>query len=77
MSSDTEQTRYVLCVSNEGYEASLVVRRVYQQLPDSDAESHELMRVVDESGEDYLFPRDMFAPISLPRTVSEKLTPTF
>jgi hypothetical protein len=77
MSPDPGEARYVLCVSNEDYEASLVVRRVYQQLPDADAESHGLLRVVDESGEDYLFPKSLFASIVIPRTVSEKLAPTF
>jgi hypothetical protein len=60
-------SRYLLCVANEGFPASLVVRRVYRQIQDRDALTHGLVRVVDESGEDYLFPKDLFLPIALPR----------
>ena len=65
--------QYVLCVDNKGYEASLVVRRVYQHLPDPTAAERGLLRVVDESEEDYLFPADLFVPIKLPEPVRKKL----
>ena len=55
-----------LCVEDGGYPASLEVRKVYRVLPDSDARSHGLIRVVDESGEDYLYPDNLFVPIELP-----------
>ena len=58
--------RYVLCVRNESYRASLQPRKVYRVLEDAAAESHSLLRVVDESGEDYLFPAALFVPIELP-----------
>jgi hypothetical protein len=51
----------VVCLENEGYEASLERRKFYLAIPDSDADQHALVRVVDESGEDYLFPADYFA----------------
>ena len=48
--------RFVLCVKNEGYPASLEVRKVYQALPDPGSATKGFLRVIDESGEDYLFP---------------------
>jgi hypothetical protein len=59
-------SRYVLCVRNGTYRASLQPRKVYRVVDDSSAEARALLRVVDESGEDYLFPADLFVPIELP-----------
>jgi hypothetical protein len=58
--------KFVLCVRNRGYEVSLEPRKLYQVLPDRVALSRGQIRVVDESGEDYLFPKDLFAEIKLP-----------
>ena len=58
--------RYVLCVRNGSYRASLEPRKIYRVLEDASAERHSLLRVVDESGEDYLFPAALFVPIELP-----------
>lgn len=58
--------RLVLCLRNEGYEVSLERRKIYSSLPDADAAKHGQIRVVDESGEDYLYPAEFFAPIDLP-----------
>ena len=63
--SDTQ--RYVLCVSNEKYSASLEARKIYQCVPDPQAEAHGQVRVIDESGEDYLYPRGLFLPIEIPK----------
>src|SRR5205807_4680324 len=57
----------LLCVRNDGYEASLERWKIYQALPDRDAAKHQQVRVVDESGEDYLYPATFFAAIKLPR----------
>src|SRR5258708_35074120 len=57
--------RLVLCVRNTGYPASLEPRKLYVALPDRDAATHGRLRVIDESGEDYLFPASLFAPIRL------------
>ncbi|MGH2626639.1 MAG: hypothetical protein ACRDHY_08330 [Anaerolineales bacterium] len=57
---------YVLCVHHGGYEASLEPRKVYRALPDPAAEEHGLLRVIDESGEDYLFPASLFVRIAVP-----------
>lgn len=64
---------YMICVSNRGYEASLEIRKVYEILADKTAEQHHQLRVIDESGEDYLFPKDYFAHIRLPSETKEKL----
>jgi hypothetical protein len=61
-----EFIEFVLCVKDGGYPESLEVRKVYRVVPDSDALSHGLIRVVDESGEDYLYPEDLFVPIEVP-----------
>ncbi len=55
-----------ICVKNEGYEASLEVRKIYRTIADGEAHGQRLLRVVDESGEDYLYPRANFLPIILP-----------
>jgi hypothetical protein len=61
----SSSTRFLICISNDGYPASLETRKVYQELPDPDAEAQGLVRVIDESGEDYLFPKSMFLPVEL------------
>ena len=59
----------VICLKNEGYEASLERRKIYLAIPDDTAAKHRLLRVIDESGEDYLFPSSCFAPIDLPNSI--------
>lgn len=66
-------SRFVVCVANAGFPASLELRKLYQTLPDAAAEQHGLLRVIDESGEDYLYPRQMFLPIDLPRPLQAAL----
>jgi hypothetical protein len=61
--------RYLLCLRNDGYPASLMTRRLYEQLEDADAEAHGLVRVVDESGDDYLYPEKLFTNLDLPEPV--------
>lgn len=65
--------QFVVCLKNNGYEASLEPRKIYQVLSDKEAESHKMIRVIDESGEDYLFPVSLFSPISLPQTLVREL----
>jgi hypothetical protein len=60
---------HVVCVKNEGYRASLVVRRIYKVLPDPEAGKRGLVRVIDESGEDYLYPKKLFAAPNIPRAL--------
>ncbi len=61
-----KKRRFVLCIRNGSYKASLEPRKVYRVLEDAAAEEESLLRVVDESGEDYLFPADLFVPIEIP-----------
>jgi hypothetical protein len=65
-SSKAGNRRFVLCLRNDGYEVSLEPRKIYSLIPDRNAATHGQLRVVDESGEDYLFPASLFAPIALP-----------
>jgi len=65
--------RFMICVDNSGYESSLEVRKLYEVLTDREAEKHHQVRVIDESGEDYLYPEKFFAPVRLPHETKEKL----
>jgi hypothetical protein len=62
----TTSKQLVVCLDNEGYDASLERRKIYIALPDPEADSDGLVRVIDESGEDYLYPKTSFSPITLP-----------
>ena len=64
----TDRRSYLLCVTNDGYEVSLEKRKVYRRLPDETASERSLVRVIDESGEDYLFPEEFFVAIEVPAT---------
>jgi hypothetical protein len=63
----TRRKEFAVCVRNKGYEVSLERRKIYAVLPDPDAAKCKQLRVVDESGEDYLYPQAYFAAIELPR----------
>ncbi len=63
------EAQYVICVGNKGYTASLELRKIYQVLPDKAGLKHRQIRVIDESGEDYLYPEDYFVPVRLPQAV--------
>jgi hypothetical protein len=71
--TSTKKKRFVVCVRNTGYPASLELRKIYQALPDADAEAHNLVRVIDESGEDYLYPEKFFRALDLPQGVETAL----
>ncbi len=64
-------TGFVICIENEGFEVSLEKRKVYRQLPDQPTTDENLIRVIDESGEDYLYPSDLFVPIIVPKAASQ------
>lgn len=64
---------WVICISNDGYEASLERRKLYQVLPDAKAESKNMIRVVDESGDDYLYPAKMFEQIQIAKVLEQQL----
>lgn len=64
-----QSKRLMVCINNEDYPASLERRKIYLSLRDAAAEKHGLVRVVDESGEDYLYPKTLFRSIALPQAV--------
>ena len=61
--------RLVICLNNTGYEASLERRKIYVAVPDSGAEKLGQIRVIDESGEDYLYDKSVFREVSLPQSL--------
>lgn len=71
--ADTEDIRFAVCVNNTGYPASLELHKIYRVLPDADAEVDGDLRIVDESGEDYLYPAEYFVLVELPRSVEQSL----
>ena len=66
-------TEYVVCIDNSDYLASLERHKIYRVLPDEDAAADGDIRVIDESGEDYLYSADRFVPISVPPAVKKSL----
>ena len=68
-----QKVAFVVCIDNEGYPASLELHKIYRVLPDEDAAADGDVRVVDESGEDYLYPATHFSPISVPAVIRESL----
>lgn len=69
MTVKTSATKFVVCLKNKGYEVSLEPRKIYRILPDADAAKHRQLRVIDESGDDYLYPANYFTAIELPQPV--------
>jgi hypothetical protein len=67
------KNRYVLCLTNDGYPAALEPRKVYRAIPDAQGAKQGFVRVVDESGEDYLYPKDMFASVTLSQAVQRAI----
>ncbi len=67
----SQSKQLVVCISNEGYPTSLEKRKIYLVLRDLTAEKHGLIRVVDESGEDYLYSKTLFRSIALPQAVKK------
>lgn len=65
--------KYAVCLYNAGYEAALEVRKLYTVIEDADAEANQLIRVIDESGEDYVYPMRMFQRLNLPAEVQRAL----
>lgn len=63
------ETNFVVCINNQDYPASLEVRKIYQVIPDIRAAEHQYIRVIDESGEDYLYPVAYFVPIAFPKAL--------
>jgi len=73
MSRKKQAHRFAICIDNSGYPASLELHKVYRVLPDGRAERDDYIRVVDESGEDYLYPASSFVAIELPPPAERSL----
>lgn len=69
----TQSAYLLVCLDNKGYAVSLEKRKVYLALPDAMALRHGQVRVVDESGEDYLYPKSLFLPITVPASLRKAI----
>jgi len=65
--------RFAVCIKNTDYPASLELYKIYRLLPDEEAAKDGDVRVIDESGEDYLYPADYFVVIDVPKTVEQAI----
>ena len=68
-----KQRHFAVCIRNDEYEESLELKKIYELLDDPRAGDHNLVRVIDEEGEDYLYPRDWFLPIELPERIEQAI----
>lgn len=73
MAETHQHIRFAVCVDNSEYPASLELHKIYRVLPDEEAESDGDLRVIDESGEDYLYPAEYFVLAELPQAVEKSL----
>jgi hypothetical protein len=71
------KTKYVLCLNNKGYEASLEKFKLYKAIIDTTGLKHNQIKVIDESGEDYYFPEDRFSTVELPRAARKVLATAY
>jgi hypothetical protein len=69
----TRNKKFAVCVDNKEYEASLIPRKIYEIIPDKQAQQDDLVRIIDESGEDYLYHVNHFVFIELPKEVERVL----
>ncbi len=78
MESESTPTRFAVCINNTAYPDDLMVRTIYQVLADESAARSNYIRVVDETGEDYLYPAELFVIIDVPAEAQKALiqTPT-
>lgn len=76
-SSKRTKERFAICVNNDEYPASLELHKVYRVLPDKEAEQDGDLRVVDESGEDYLYSAEHFVLVELPPKTAQTLSASF
>ena len=68
-----DKPQFAICVKNADYPASLQLWKVYRVLPDEKGARHQMIRVIDESGEDYLFSANYFVPVELPKAVESAI----
>lgn len=65
------ETKFVVCIDNKNYPSSLEFGKIYRVVPDEKAEKHKMIRVIDESGEDYLYSEKSFVAIKLPQIAED------
>jgi hypothetical protein len=68
-----KEPKFVVCLNNEGFSASLEIGKLYQIIPDKEAEKLGGLRVIDEDGEDYFYDAEMFCPLQVPPIVAQTL----
>jgi hypothetical protein len=68
-----KEPKFVVCLNNKGYAASLEIGKLYQIIPDEEAEKIGGLRMIDEDGEDYLYDAKMFCPLQVPPIVAQTL----
>ena len=68
-----QKEHFAVCLDNTDYEASLIPGKIYRLIPDPRSEQDDLLRVIDESGEDYLYHKSNFARVELPPEIEKKL----
>jgi hypothetical protein len=69
----SQELQLVVCIRNEDYPVSLEPRKIYQVVPDATAKQYHQLRIIDESGEDYLYPEEYFVGIELPLEIEQRL----
>ncbi|MGD1702496.1 hypothetical protein [Dapis sp. BLCC M229] len=67
MSHPHIESKFAICINNKNYPTSLEIRKIYQVIPDTTASKHQMIRVINESNKDYLYPSNYFIPIELPK----------
>jgi hypothetical protein len=67
------EAQFAVCIKNKGYGASLELRKLYQVVTDTTAAKLHQIRVIDESGEDYIYPKEFFVPVPLPQAVQRAI----
>lgn len=71
---NTPKRRFALCIDNTDYQVSLIPKKIYEIIPDEKAEKDDLIRIIDESGEDYLYHNSYFKIVEFPIEVEEALS---
>jgi hypothetical protein len=69
-----QDAQFAVCIDNQGYKASLELGKLYRILPDKDAQTHGLVRVIDESGEDYAYSSNRFHSMKIPSVIERALS---
>lgn len=77
MATKNKFPKFAICIHNKAYPVSLELHKIYRIIPDENAEAEGDLRVVDESGDDYLFPAEYFLLLALPATLTQKLNTSF